>query len=74
VTLRDGRRVRFKVQAVDDKGVVAANRARYEAMDILLIERRSFSGTKTAILVGAGVGLTVCFLVSLANAPFFPSP
>jgi hypothetical protein len=66
VTFRDGRRVRFEVQAVDDKGLVAKDGARYEADDILLVERRSFSGVKTAILVGAGVAVTMWILVGIA--------
>ena len=67
VTLRDGRRVRFTVQAVDDRGIVATNRARYETTDILLMERKSFSGLKTGILVAAGIGLTLFILAGLAG-------
>jgi hypothetical protein len=45
---------------------VAKDGARYEADDILLVERRSFSGVKTAILVGAGVAVTMWILVGIA--------
>jgi hypothetical protein len=68
VTLKDGRRVRFKVHSVDDKGIVAGNRARYEATDIVLIERRTFSTTKTVFLVGAGIALAVCIAYAAATA------
>lgn len=55
ITLRDGRRITVKVQTIDATGVVAVDRLRYEAADILTVERKSFSGPKTAILVAAGV-------------------
>jgi hypothetical protein len=66
ITLRDGRRITVKVQTVDATGVVAVDRLRYEAADILTLERKSFSGPKTAILVAAGIAAFV--LVAYAAA------
>ena len=66
ITLRDGRRITGKVHAVDSTGVVAVDRVRYEAADILTLERKSFSGSKTAILVAAGFAAFV--LVAYAAA------
>jgi hypothetical protein len=68
VTLRDGRQVRFEVLAVDSTGIVALDRSRYATPDILRVERRSFSGAKTAILLAAGVATFVLVLYAVAVA------
>jgi len=68
VTLRDGRQFRFQVLAVDNTGIVAVDHSRYDTADILRLERKSFSGAKTAILVAAGVATFVLVMYAVALA------
>ena len=68
VTLQDGRRVRFKVQTADGHTLVAQDGTRYERADIVTVERRSFSVTKTALLAaGIWFGLFVIAAIAVAS-------
>jgi hypothetical protein len=62
VTLANGRRVRFKVAAVDNVALVAVNGNRYPLTGVTRVERRQFSGGRTAVLVIGG------FLVAALTA------
>lgn len=55
LTLVDGRRVRLTVKAVAPDAIVAANDARYPFADVRAVERRQFSGRRTALLAVGGV-------------------
>ena len=66
VATRDGRRERFVVQGIEGDAIVSPSGVRYTSSDIARLQRRSFSGWKTAGLVG-GVYMGV-FLVSAALA------
>jgi hypothetical protein len=74
VTMKDGRRVEFAVQSVNDEAIVARDGTRYERTDILTIERRAFDLRKTAIRTagwfGAIMGAAV-LLVILGVAPLY---
>ena len=52
VETTDHKRVRIKVRELTDDTIVSSSGARYGRADIERIKRRSFSATKTAILVG----------------------
>lgn len=66
VHTRDGRRVRFVVEQVDGDVIVAPDGVRYARAEIAKLERRSFSGPRTALLVGGIVA--GAFLLILAAA------
>ena len=68
LTLRDGRRVSFEVYSLDAGGIVAIDRTRYETQEILAVERRSFSGAKTTLLVAGGFGAFLLLLYAAAVA------
>jgi hypothetical protein len=53
VTLRDGRVVRFTVQAVEPGRLISADGMAYNVTDIVSLERRGFSGVKTVLLLAS---------------------
>ena len=61
VQTRDGLSTRFVVQRIDGETLVAADGRRYVRSDLLHVQRRTFSGLKTAVLI-AGVGGGVLML------------
>lgn len=66
VHLNSGERHRFVVRQVDGDHLVAENGTRFSRGEITRLERRSFSGPKTALLVG---GIVVAWIiVALAAA------
>ena len=62
--MRDGKRARFVVQQVDGNGIISPAGTRYEREDIARLQRQSFSGWKTAALIGGVVFATMIFLIS----------
>ena len=68
VTLRDGRQARFTVQRVEETALIAADGTRYENADIVTLERRAFSGGRTALLVAGVVGGVLFFAYAVAVA------
>jgi hypothetical protein len=69
VEMRDGRRARFVVQQVDADAIVSKEGVRYGRSEIGRLQRRSFSGWKTAFLVGglfAGV-FTVAAIMAISE-------
>jgi hypothetical protein len=68
ITLRDGRLVSFKVLVDDSAGIVAVDNSRYEMADIVTLERKGLSGTRTVILVAAGIATFVLVLYAVAVA------
>ena len=68
VHTRDGRIARFKVQRVDRNAIIAEDGSTYTRDDIARIERRSFSGARTTLLVGGIVGGLALVLVAAAAA------
>lgn len=68
VHTRDRRRVRFVVDKVEQTALVARDGSRYQHEDIVLLQRRSFSGGKTALLVGGIVTGVVFFIAAAAAA------
>lgn len=66
---RDGRRERFVVQRVDGDAIVSPSGKRYTRGDIERLQRRSFSGTKTAFLIGGAVSAAfVAYAMAVASA------
>src|SRR5215203_3942409 len=63
VEMRDGRRARFVVEQVDGDAIVSKDGVRYGRSEISRLQRQSFSGWKTALLV---VGLSGAVIVVLA--------
>lgn len=69
VKMADGRAVRFKVQRVDEDGLVAENGDRYRRTEIQELRRRQFSHAKTWSLVGGvGFGLVLMFAIAAVSA------
>lgn len=68
VTMRDGRQARFTVQRVEEAALIASDGARYENPDIVTLERRTFSGGRTALLVAGVVGGALFFAYAVAVA------
>ncbi len=68
VTMRDGRKARFTVESVEPSTVIARGGTRYAMDEMTTLERRSFSGAKTAGYI-AGVGAAAfLILVEIAAA------
>jgi uncharacterized lipoprotein YajG len=65
VQTRDGERARFVVQQIDGETLIAPNGRRYVRSDLLRVERKAFSGRKTAGLI-AGIAGGVFVLVAIA--------
>lgn len=70
LTLQDGRRVLFTVEAVQPRAIVARDGAHtaYALDDITRIERRQFSGVKTGFLIGGIAGGAFLVLLGFAVA------
>ena len=68
VHTRDGQRVRFVVQRVDGDTLIAPDGVRYRASEITQLQRRSFSGGRTALLVGGVVAGVILLLAAAAQA------
>jgi len=55
--MRDGRRLQVKVQRVEVDAIVSMENVRYARADVAHLQRRRFSGWKTALAVtGAALG------------------
>jgi hypothetical protein len=65
VETRDGRRVQFVVQQVEGDAIVSPEGVRYTRDEIAKLQRRSFSGPKTALALG---GAFLALYVVLAAA------
>lgn len=65
VQTRDGAHARFVVQQIDGETLIAPNGRRYVRSDLLRVERKAFSGRKTAGLI-AGIAGGVFVLVAIA--------
>ena len=68
IRTKDGRTARFVVQQVETNTIVAPDGARYASADIAELKRRSFSGPRTAGLVGGIVAGLVIILAAAAAA------
>ena len=69
VETRDGERWRFVVQDVAGDVIVAPGGVRYERENVVRVQRKSFSGPKTAGLIAGIVGGYVLLLgIALASA------
>lgn len=68
VTMRDGRQARFTVQRVEEAALIAIDGTRYDDSNIVTLERREFSGGKTALLVAGIVGGVLFFAYAAAVA------
>jgi hypothetical protein len=55
VRTREGVSARFVVQKIDGEALIAADGRRYARADLLRVQRKTFSGWKTTVLI-AGVG------------------
>jgi len=66
VSTRDDRRLRFVVRAIDGDALVTQEGVRFMRAEITHLERQSFSGPKTALLVGGT--LVVAFTLAVAAA------
>jgi hypothetical protein len=62
----DDRRLRFVVRAIDGDALVTQEGVRFTRAEITQLKRQSFSGPKTALLVGGTV--VVAFLYAAAAA------
>jgi hypothetical protein len=67
--MKDGRRVRFKVQSVDGEALVSQAGERYPRAEMIELEHQQFSHAKTWSLVVGGVvfGLVVLYGIALAS-------
>ena len=68
--LHDGRRFQVTVQRIDGDAIVSAEGVRYTAGEIAQLQRRSFSGGKTALAVagtvaGAYVVAGILFVIAM---------
>jgi hypothetical protein len=68
LTMRDGQRHDATVQSVDENVVVTSDGTRYDVRQIQAIERRAFSKTRTAFLVGGLAVGTLLIIVAVAEA------
>ena len=68
VELNSGARWRFKVHAVEGEHLVGDNNSRVARSEIARLQRKSFSGPKTAGLV-AGIVAALLFVMDDASAP-----
>jgi uncharacterized lipoprotein YajG len=59
VHTRDGVRARFVVRQIDGETLVAADGRRYVRSDLRRVQRKAFSGWKTAGLIAGGVFVAV---------------
>jgi hypothetical protein len=69
VQIANRERWRFVVQQIDGDAIVAPNGRRFERSDIVRVQRKSFSGPKTAGLIAGIVGAVyVAIGIALASA------
>ena len=69
VQMANRERWRFVVQQIDGDALVAPNGRRFERSDIIQVQRKSFSGPKTAGLIAGIVGAVyVAIGIALASA------
>jgi hypothetical protein len=68
VTMRDGRQARFTVKRVEEAALIAIDGTRYDNSNIVTLDRREFSGGKTALLVAGIVGGVLFFAYAAAVA------
>lgn len=54
--MRDARQARFRVRRVEGAALIAVDGTRYDNSDIVTLDRREFTGGKTALLVAGSVG------------------
>lgn len=64
VQTRDGARASFIVQRIDGEALIASDSQRYLRSDLVRVERKAFSGPKTAGLI-AGIAGGVFVVVSV---------
>lgn len=67
--LHDGRRLQITVQRIEDDALVSAEGVRYTTGEIAQVQRRSFSGGKTALAVAgtvAGAYVVAAVLIVIA--------
>lgn len=67
--LHDGRSVQITVQRIEGGAIVSAEGVRYTAREIAQLQRRSFSGGKTALAIAgtvAGAYLVAAILIVIA--------
>jgi hypothetical protein len=64
VLTRDGESARFIVQGIDGEALIASDGRRYLRSDLVRVERKAFSGPKTAGLI-AGIAGGVFLVVSV---------
>jgi hypothetical protein len=65
VQTRDGVFARFVVRQIDGETLIAADGRRYVRSDLLRVQRKTFSGLKTAGLIAGGVFVLVEIAVGL---------
>ena len=68
VQTHDGKRERFVVQQVDGNVIISPAGTRYAREDIARLQRRSFSGWKTGVLIGGGVFAVIVVVAAAAAA------
>lgn len=68
IHLTSGERRRFVVRAIDGDHLVGDNGSRFARGEITTLQRRSFSGPKTAFLVGSLAAGSVVLLLAAAQA------
>jgi hypothetical protein len=56
VTMRDGRTAQFTVGQVEASAITARGGERYATDQIATVERRTFSATKTTVLIAGALG------------------
>jgi len=66
VETQDGRQARFVAQQVDGDAIVSKDGVRYTRSDIARLQRRSFSGATTALLVGGIIAAWIAVAVAAA--------
>jgi hypothetical protein len=68
LTMRDGRHHDLTIRTVDTGAIVGSDGTRYDQADILAVERRQFSGTKTAVLAGGLIAGAILIALAAAQA------
>lgn len=68
LTTRDGRQHDLTLQSIDSTALVATEGTRYDMREIQSVERRQFSGIKTAILVGGLTAGVLLIIIAAAEA------
>src|SRR5262245_36908808 len=68
LTTVDGRQHDLTVQAIDTNAIVGTEGTRYNVREIQAVERRQFSGKKTAFLVGSLTAGALFLMIAVAEA------